>query len=64
MNVPVNVRRCQELLGYCFQAELPLLTLRGELPLTKGRATILNLQVLARIDGKRFLMPALQRAGG
>lgn len=44
--LPIPDSMAEELLGYCFQAELPLLTLR----------------VLARIDGKRFLMPALQRA--
>lgn len=45
--LPIPKKMAEELLEYCFSADLPLLALR----------------VLARIDGKRFLMPALERAG-
>ncbi|CAE7411673.1 BBS1 [Symbiodinium natans] len=45
--LPIPESMAEELLGYCFEADLPLLALR----------------VLARIDGKCFLMAALQRAG-
>jgi len=44
--LPIPSKMAEELLEYCFQADLPLLALK----------------VLTRIDGKRFLMLALERA--
>ncbi|CAJ1365754.1 unnamed protein product, partial [Effrenium voratum] len=43
--LPIPSKMAEELLEYCFQADLPLLALK----------------VLTRIDGKRFLMLALER---
>eukprot|EP00434_Breviolum_minutum_P034932 symbB.v1.2.030920.t3/scaffold3535.1/size54508/3 len=44
--LPIPKKMAEDLLTYCFDADLPLLALR----------------VLARVDGKRFLMLALERA--